>query len=356
LILFVSGEYPPDIGGVADYTARLRTELTAIGCNSTVVSRTDVRRWNSRALALLVRRAPHTGVVHIQYQAAAFDLLGDICLLPLLLRRRPKLRVVTTFHDARVPYLFPKAGRLRLAALRLLARTSHAVLAADERDLALLGGRGYQVPIGSNVASAPPPGYSRAAFRAQLGFAEDDLVLVYFGLLNASKGLDTLLDALALLPQPRLLLLGGDVGASDPTNRRTADAVAERLAVFGPRVIRRGYQSPSGISAHLLAADIAVLPYTDGASPRRGSLLACAEHGLPIVSTLPVSQAVADAVVGVPPADPRALADAISSIRDNPAVDARLRTGSSALATRCSWPAIAEKHVAIYREVGWPSR
>jgi polysaccharide biosynthesis protein PslF len=179
---------------------------------------------------------------------------------------------------------------------------------------------------------------------------------VYFGLLNASKGLDTLLDALALLPRARLLLVGGDVGASDPTNRRTADAFERRLTTFGPRVTRPGFREAASVSAHLRAADVAVLPYTDGASPRRGSLLACAEQGLPIVSTLPVSHAVSDAVLAVPPSDPRALADAVSSIRDSAAVDARLRAGSAALAKRCSWASIAAKHVAIYREVGWSMR
>jgi hypothetical protein len=48
--------------------------------------------------------------------------------------------------------------------------------------------RGQVVPIGSNVPCAPPPGYDRGAFRAGLGIAADELAVVYFGLLNASKG------------------------------------------------------------------------------------------------------------------------------------------------------------------------
>ena len=133
-------------------------------------------------------------------------------------------------------------------------------------------------------------------------------MLVYFGLLNSSKGLDTLLDAFALVtaarPDARLLMLGGRVGASDPTDRQTAAGLEQRLTQLGPRIVRPGFQSAAEVSAYLQAADVAVLPYVDGASPRRGSLLACAEHGLPIVSTQPVSRAVADAVFGVPPATP----------------------------------------------------
>jgi glycosyltransferase involved in cell wall biosynthesis len=358
LILFVSGEYPPDVGGVGDYTARLRLELETLGCRTSVITRHHVRRWDARALLFVLSHA-RAGVVHIQFQAGAFDLLGDVCLLPLLLRLRRNVRVVTTFHDAREPYLFPKAGALRGKALRLLARSSHAVLAADERDLATLGGPSshyYQVPIGSNIEAGP----GKDSVRAQLGFGTSDLVLVYFGLLNSSKGLDTLLDAFAIVtvrrPDVRLLLLGGAVGASDPTDRQTASDIEPRLARFGERIVRPGYLKSSDLSAHLKAADVAVLPYADGASPRRGSLLTCAEHGLPIISTDPVSPAVADAVLGVPAGSANALADAVLRVADDPDARERLRAGSAALALRCNWRTIAERHLAIYGELGcWPT-
>ena len=115
----------------------------------------------------------------------------------LLRRLKPKARVVTTFHDVRVPYLFPRAGSLRSSAVRLLARHSHAVVAADSRDLSELGApspRHHHVPIGSNIPCAPPMDFQRAVFRSKLGLEPDALVVAYFGLLNASKGLDLLLD------------------------------------------------------------------------------------------------------------------------------------------------------------------
>ena len=376
-LLFVSGEYPPDVGGVGDYTEHLRGALAVLGWQSGVLGRRQVQRWDARSLFALVRTAPRTGVVHIQYQAGAYDLLGDVCLMPTLLRRfRPRTRVVTTFHDARPPYLFPKAGRWRDKAVRLLARTSHAVVAADARDLAALGGpspRHHHVPIGPNVPCAPPVGYDRLAFRTALGLQPETLALVYFGLRNASKGLDLLLDTFQLIAvqraNTRLLLLGGEVGASDPTDRETALLLRQRLdqspaqpggghgqgalqpgSGLGQSVLQTGWLPPAQLSAYLLAGDIALLPYADGASPRRGSLLACAEHGLPIVSTTPAAAEVADAIHAVAP-EPRRLAEAILSLAQTPLDAARLRDSARALATRAAWPRIAEAHVHIYERL-----
>jgi glycosyltransferase involved in cell wall biosynthesis len=357
-LLLVSGEYPPDVGGVGDYTDRLRQALAAQGWQSSVLSRRLVRRWDARALARLVRTTPREGLVHIQFQAAAYDLLGDVCLMPTVLRRlRPGVRSVTTFHDVRVPYLFPRAGRLRRAALGFLARSSDAVIAADERDLEWLGGpscRHHQVPIGPNIACEPGPAYDRTAFRSELGLEPGTLAIVYFGLLNQSKGLDLLLDAFDLVlgkvPNARMLLLGGETGASDTTDRQTAIRVRGRLHRLAERVVWPGWLPPQTLSRYLLAGDVALLPYADGASPRRGSLLACAAHGLPIVSTQPASQAVADAIQAVPGhADP--LAEAVLRVADDPAVSARLRESTTALTARTAWPRIAAAHARIYEEL-----
>ena len=352
MILFVSGEYPPDIGGVGDYTYHLRSALGHLDYHSDVLTRRDVHRWDARALRWLIKRAPRRGIVHIQFQAGAFDLLGDVCVMPALLRRiRPRVRTVTTLHDARVPYLFPMAGALRTIAVRFLARASHAVIAADARDLHATGGpspRHHQVPIGPNVRCCPPLDYDRDAFRARLGLEKNDPAVVFFGLLNVSKGLDLLLDAFELVlarqPRARLLLLGGQVGASDPTDEATAASLRHRLGRLREHLVEPGWLPTTELSAYLLAGDVALLPYRDGASGRRGSLLACAEHGLPIVSTQPAAAEVAPFIEAVWP-ERQALAEAVLEVIEAPA---ELRARGRALAERMSWSRIAAEHAQIY--------
>jgi hypothetical protein len=79
-------------------------------------------------------------VVNIQYQPAAYNMnSAAINFLPWRLKNVVKTAV--TFHDLRVPYLFPKAGRLRQTAVNFLARSADGVIAtnpADYQSLSLL--------------------------------------------------------------------------------------------------------------------------------------------------------------------------------------------------------------------------
>ena len=103
-----------------------------------------------------------------------------------------------------------------------------------------------RIPIGSNIAPRLPDGYSRDAWRAQLGIGVDDLLLGYFGFLNERKGGKDLIETLALLVSQgypaNLLLIGGQVGSSDPTNAAYAERVDRLITERGlvERVHRTG--------------------------------------------------------------------------------------------------------------------
>jgi glycosyltransferase involved in cell wall biosynthesis len=84
---------------------------------------------------------------------------------------------------------------------------------------------------------------------------------------------------LAALPDARLLLLGrgGESVAAELRPRMGSDAF--RVAASGPL-------EPDALSCHLQACDLLVQPYPDGASTRRGTLMAALAHGLPVVTTV----------------------------------------------------------------------
>jgi glycosyltransferase involved in cell wall biosynthesis len=300
----------------------------------------------------------HFDVLNIQYQAAAYRMHPAINVLPWWLRRRGGPPVVVTFHDLRVPYLFPKAGPLRWQAVLALARWSDGVIATNREDELRLEGARVQtptvrIPIGSNIAPRLPAGYRRSAWRARWRVDDQGLLLGYFGFLNERKGGEELIQTLAALVArgipAQLLLIGGRVGTSDSTNARYAERVDDLIAAQGltGRVHRTGFVSPEEVSASLMAVDACVLPYREGASLRHGSLHACLAHGRPIVTTLPAVDTPelqeGENLLMVPPGDVEALASGVMRLNADAGLRARLEAGARMLAGAFTWERIAAR-------------
>jgi glycosyltransferase involved in cell wall biosynthesis len=376
----VSGEYPPLQGGVGDFTHQLGQALHKLGAEVHVVTSAAcadhgtvlavhplIGRWGWGCWSILAGLAGRLRpqVVNIQYQAAAYGMHPAINFLP----QRLPVPVVTTFHDLKVPYLFPKAGPLRGWVVRSLARASAAIITTNPEDTAAAAAyvpepRLREIPIGSNIEPTPPPGYDRAAWRARWGAGPDTLLLCYFGFLNESKGGETLVRILAELVsrqtgdiEPRLLMVGGQVGSSDPTNAAYLQRVKARIDELGlaDHVQWTGYLPDAEVSASLLAADLCVLPYRDGASYRRGSFMAALAHGLPIVTIhprVPLPHLVdGQNVILVPPDDAQAAADVVMRLWSTPALRGALGVGARRLARRFAWDQIAAQTLALFEEV-----
>ena len=130
-------------------------------------------------------------MVNIQYQAAAYNMRSAaINWLPW--RLRGLSRSVVTFHDLRVPYLFPKAGPLRRRVVAGMARRADGVIATNPADFAALqalrpASPCVEIPIGSNVPAFTPAAEDVAAARAALNLSDDHILLGYFGFLNPSQ-------------------------------------------------------------------------------------------------------------------------------------------------------------------------
>ena len=431
-LALLSGEYPPQPGGVGDYTHQLAVALRQRGHAVAVLT---IQGGRLLAYAPPPGAAPgeeeprqilgaHTGLnwsprcwpavvaaldqlrpswLHIQYQTGAYNMRPGINFLPWRLRSLPgRPMVAVTFHDLRVPYLFPKVGPLRQWVNTRLAADSDAVIATNPSDATQLralipqpsalspqhfalsaqhsalstqhsslstlpGALSTQhsalstqlalspqlIPIGSNIPVAPPPGYTPAAWRARLGAPPDTLLVAYFGLLSPSKGVDLLVEALATLRRPwRLLLVGG--GASVPSDLAHAQTVRARIAALGlaTRVFETGHAEAAAVSAHLLAADLVALPFRDGASFRRGSLLAALAHGCVVVTTQPADPAdaalLAPAAELVPPDDPSALAAALARLAADAPARAARAAAATTLAAHFGWATIALRHEQLY--------
>lgn len=392
----ITGEFPPMQGGVGAFTQELALALHALGHEIHVITsraarpappegsrpswrqlddpleapygflHPRARRWGWSDVGMVadVALRYELDVLNVQYQAAAYNLRSAaINLAPS--RLRGIATVVTTFHDLRLPYLFPKAGGLRELAVRTLARSAHGVIATNRPDYeqvlawGLSPERVRQIPIGSNVRPQRVMAEAVAVVRRQMGLRPVDRLLGYFGFVHESKGADLLVEALAALPgSVHLVFIGGRTGDSDRANNAAfvarLDEMVERLGLSA-RVHWTGFLDDAGVSAHLQACDLMVLPYRDGVSLRRGTLMAALAHGRPILSTLPPGP-VAELRHGeniwlVPAEDVEALAQAVRALLADAALRERLGAAAGETAGLFSWERIAVETERFFSEL-----
>jgi glycosyltransferase involved in cell wall biosynthesis len=338
-------------GGVGDYTASLRLALAAMGLRTSVLAShgaegEDVRTvpgWNWLTVARVLRavRRDRATVVHVQYQSGAFGMRPAVNLLPSIAGRR--VPVVTTFHDLRAPYLFPKAGRLRTGLVLRMARGSAAVAVtnpADERALANVGVHAVRIPIGPNL---PPPGPIQQVNRETVAF---------FGFPARSKGIDGLISALGGMEasRPALILVGAQ-GEPGSSNDVIDACVIDRLAAgFRVTLSRTGFLPARQASDALASAGAIVLPFRGGASQRSGTLLAALQSGRPVVTTEPRERDDLGDLAGLPQL---LLAPAGDVHGLQVAIERALEWDGAAapLPPAYRWQSIATEHLALYQRV-----
>ncbi len=386
----ITGEYPPQQGGVGDFTRELARALNAAGRAAQVITtavagrpsaasqsqdadvtvQRAVTSWGMRCWGEIaeVAKRQQLDVLNIQYEPAAYAMHVGVNFLPAArVCRSLRIPIVTTFHDLLVPYLFPKAGPLRWKLVEYLARHSAAAIVTNAEDRAHLANLQppisnlHVIPIGSNIDPTSAGEFDRAAERARWRVQPGEHVLGYFGFLSLSKGGSNLMQMLKILSDRglrlKLLLIGGRTGSSDPTNAEYAAQVEHLVASLGvkDRVIATGYLDPPDVSRALLSCDVMVLPYVDGASLRRGSLLAAVAHSRAIVTTEPrypiEGLKDGESILYVPPGDPQLLAAAVERVLQDAALHARLQTGVSEAAKLYTWDCIAGQTVTVFEKV-----
>jgi len=395
-------------GGIADYIVHLADHMVPLNIDSSILIsrrwqeagsegsgtiiadqsypvRAVLPNWGWRCWPAITKfLAIHQpDILHIQYQAAAFDLGGWVNWLPWYLKKRGiTTRLVTTFHDLRIPYIFPKAGAFRWKSILALARYSDAVICTSRENLAQLTMSNEQlsitnhqspasvlthIPLGSNVEPQSPANFDRKAWRAKYQVDDDTLLLAYFGFLNESKGGEELIEALALLHhegiKAHLLLIGGDVGHADPTNIAYAQKVRALIEqhALTEFVHRTGYVELLEVSANLLAADAVVMPYRDGVSFRRTTLIAALRHGCPVVSTTPANPAFIPEILPgenmllAEPNNAASLAQTLASLVGDDNMRERLSNGAKRLGDLFEWDKIANQTATLYRTLTIPT-
>jgi len=375
-VAMVTGSYPPVPCGIGDYAERLILELRQAGADVEVVTtrcneapaRVDVchelenwklRNWR-RAIDWISSQS--FDVLHFQYPGKAYGHLPDLAGLTREVKKRlPDLPVVVTVHEFGVT---PFLRKLTVASIVTFA-DSVILTAQSERRLydRLLPWVRRKIKVirlspSISVAEFGPEHEARLNSRYDIG--PDNIVIAHFGFVQSNKGAEELLKAFRAVsqrhPQARLLMMSSFEPASNAYHRRLAD-LTDTLCLRDS-VIWTGFLTANEVSHHLSWSDIAVFPFTDGATMRRTSFMAAMSHGLPTITTQRDADMEElgltdreDVLLTSAPADPRDLAQHMTALVDSAPLRAKLREGALRWACPLQWDHVAARTLEVYHSV-----
>ena len=306
----ITGEYPPQPGGVSDYTRLVARALAragdevhvwAPGTGSPAPADAGVRvnhlpgRFGPPALARLDRALsglPRPYRVLVQYVPHAFGCKGMNIPFCLWLCSRRHESVWVMFHEVsfpinrRQPLAHNVLGVVNRLMAALLVRSAGRIFVSIPGWASLLPVHSYGrravewLPVPSNIPTAVAP-QAVADLRRRLAGGRERFVVGHFGTFgeHVTTPLAAILPSLLQADPRQIGILVGRGG-----ERFTADLIRAHPALGG-RLCATGILPAGQVAVHLAACDCLVQPYADGVSSRRTSLMAGLALGLPIVTT-----------------------------------------------------------------------
>lgn len=244
-------------------------------------------------------------------------------------------------HSGRDAYY---AERTRHRALALRAQAAMILVngAHCRKDMALpaAGARTDAVEVTHGVATAPEAGEEHAPEAKRI---------LFFGRIEAYKGLETLLDAADILLKRGVVFSVRVAGRGSDLDRLRA-----RIAALPNTSLNEGFLTPKEATEEFQSAAVVVLPYTD--ATQSGVAASAFANGRPVVATDVggLSEVVTPEVNGLLVAPKRAdeLADALERILSSDELYETLSAGArEAARTKLNWQNIGRSTYALYRKM-----
>jgi glycosyltransferase involved in cell wall biosynthesis len=334
-VAVVSGSWPPAICGVGDYAANLVDSLREAGIDAQPVEASDWSWGNRRDIARAIERL-RPDAIHVQYPTRGFGASR----IPAWLVWKWRRRAFVTLHEysAQVgpplagivprglPHYWPFSLAGALVFTNDLERERYLRIAPWAR------ARTYLIGIASNI----PRG--RAAPRRN--------VVTYFGQIAPQKGIEEFVATAAALRRARSALEAEIVGGVPAAAGAYAAALRPSFEAHDIRLVLNA--PAQDVADRLASSSFVLLPFPDGASEKRGSLLAALDNGALVLTRHKATTAPWIRACTIAVRDARDAVRKLLELEANPERVERLRERASSSAPRLEWRSIASAHAAMY--------
>jgi glycosyltransferase involved in cell wall biosynthesis len=335
-ILFITGSYPPDVCGVGDYISVLYNELKRQ--NSKFEFEVFFKQqWSLNFLWSYLKqiKAHNADVIHMQYPTEGYGYSFLPFLLLLFLRPYP---IVLTLHE-----LSNRTFKAKLFTYMLVLFSNYVIFTntTEKKYLKSIFIFKHKKTTVINIGSNIP------AINDHNNFNPKNNDLIYFGHIRPLKGLETFLEVVKGLKtagcEIKCVIIGQTLGKYDDF----AKYVRQESKLLGIKIITN--LSKEDTAKTLSDSKIAYLPYPDGISARRGSLLAAIINNCTIVSTIskePDINTFFEPYCYLTKTSQEAI-DTISGLANNKVIE---KNGEK-LSDVFSWNSIAKAHITFYCNV-----
>jgi glycosyltransferase involved in cell wall biosynthesis len=306
----ITGEYPPQKGGVADYTQMVSEGLARNGdevhvwaplsdiirpsCSANPVVRRVKTHFNRADLAVISEalREQQPDRLLVQYVPHAFGFKAMNIVFCLWLRQLRSLYPIwIMFHEIAFPVRINQSVRRNVLGItnRVMARiaagsaerifVSTASWRASLKAIAPGAVSSEWLPVPSNVSRCD--GVCGQGLARNQYTTTNEAIIGHFGTYGSSISailrnvLPIVLEGSA---NTRLLCLGSG-------SREFIEDFRRKHPSLAPRVHASGFLRQHELSHHIATCDLMFQPYPDGASGRRTSTMAALAIGTPVVTT-----------------------------------------------------------------------
>jgi glycosyltransferase involved in cell wall biosynthesis len=310
----ITGEYPPQIGGVSHYTQLVAQGLVEVGdavhvfapsCGDVqtrdgkVVLRRLPGCFGSRALALLSqeleRLAPDRLLVQYVPHAFGFKAM-NVPFCWWLRRQSQRLPVWTMFHEIEFAFHWrqPLKHNFLSVVTHLMAfltsRASARIFVSTtyfEKTLRRYASAPTPIswlPVPSNMPTCVSPRAIEET-RKKIAANKETIIIGHFSTLGTRHApmLERILPSVLASDERYIALLIGEGGAQ--FTRKVLDVHPN----LHDRIKPLGVLSSEDVVTNLAACDLLLQPYPDGISSRRTTIMAGIALGLPVVSNLGIA-------------------------------------------------------------------
>lgn len=288
-------------------------------------------------------------VVHAQWWS---HVLAPVYLIILLICKARRKKIIITVHNV-LPH---EKSRLNNFLNRIIIPLGDKFIAHNIENKEIIS-KNFNIPSDKIsviphgiLQPVPVAGVSREESRKWLGIPQNNKVILHFGNIRDYKGLDVLLQALALivaeLKDVNLVIAGKCWGSF-----QKYDEIIERNNLENFVVKKLDFIPPSEVEHYFSASDVVALPYKYFDSQSGVGALALPFKKPMIVTNVGgLPDFVKDERAVAVPNDSRDLASKIIHILRDKNLLAKLYEDSQDIAKEYGWDEIAQRTLQIYSE------